>query len=224
MRTQNLLFFAALIATLYGCGPQAPEQKTPVAAVAPTASPTAVPTATEPAAKPVAEAAAPAPAPAPSPAPVEKAVAPVKKEPTIAVTKEKIQQKTAPAAAAPAAKTEKVDTSKLSKIDKKVGDGAVAASGKNVSVHYTGWLYDEAKTDYKGAKFDSSHNRGEAFDFPLGGGQVIAGWDQGIAGMKVGGQRTLIIPSTLAYGERGAGGLIPPNAVLVFDIELLGVR
>jgi FKBP-type peptidyl-prolyl cis-trans isomerase FkpA len=112
----------------------------------------------------------------------------------------------------------------LIKTDVVAGSGEEATAGKTVSVHYTGWLYDEAAPDHKGQKFDSSRDRGEAFDFPLGAGRVIKGWDQGVAGMKVGGQRTLIIPPDLGYGARGAGGVIPPNATLVFDVELLGVR
>jgi len=108
--------------------------------------------------------------------------------------------------------------------DVEVGEGAEAIAGKKVSVHYTGWLYNEASADKKGAKFDSSRDRGQPFEFPLGGGRVIKGWDQGVAGMKVGGQRSLIIPPNLAYGSRGAGGSIPPNASLIFDVELLGVR
>lgn len=112
----------------------------------------------------------------------------------------------------------------LIKTDAVVGSGAEATAGMDVSVHYTGWLYDEAAPDHKGKKFDSSRDRGEAFDFPLGAGRVIKGWDQGVAGMKVGGRRTLIIPPDLAYGARGAGGVIPANATLVFDVELLGVR
>jgi len=110
------------------------------------------------------------------------------------------------------------------KTDVVVGEGAEAAAGMNVSVHYTGWLYDAAAPDHKGEKFDSSRDRGMPFDFPLGAGRVIKGWDQGVAGMKVGGQRTLTIPPELGYGSRGAGGVIPPNATLVFDVELLGVR
>ena len=112
----------------------------------------------------------------------------------------------------------------LIKTDVVVGEGEEATAGKTVSVHYTGWLYDEAAPDHKGKKFDSSRDRGEAFDFPLGAGHVIKGWDQGVVGMKVGGQRTLVIPPDLAYGSRGAGRVIPANATLVFDVELLGVR
>ena len=108
--------------------------------------------------------------------------------------------------------------------DQQVGTGAVAAAGRTVAVHYTGWLFDPAAPENKGSKFDSSRDRGEAFRFPLGAGRVIAGWDQGVAGMKVGGRRTLVIPPELGYGARGAGGVIPPNATLVFDVELLGVE
>ncbi|MEI6082918.1 MAG: FKBP-type peptidyl-prolyl cis-trans isomerase [Verrucomicrobiota bacterium] len=99
----------------------------------------------------------------------------------------------------------------------KVGTGAEAVAGKTVSVHYTGWLVD-------GTKFDSSKDRGQPFSFPLGGGRVIKGWDQGVAGMKVGGTRKLTIPASLGYGDRGAGGIIPPGATLVFEVELLGVN
>ena len=113
--------------------------------------------------------------------------------------------------------------SELIKIDIKLGEGDLAVSGKEVLVHYTGWLYDEAAPDNKGAKFDSSRDRSDPFDFPLGAGHVIKGWDQGVEGMKVGGQRTLVIPAHLGYGARGAGGVIPPNATLVFDVELLEV-
>jgi FKBP-type peptidyl-prolyl cis-trans isomerase len=105
--------------------------------------------------------------------------------------------------------------------DDKTGDGAAATAGKKVSVHYTGWLYNNGA---KGAKFDSSVDRGQPFQFTLGAHQVIAGWDEGVAGMKVGGKRTLIIPPELGYGARGAGGVIPPNATLMFDVELLGVQ
>jgi FKBP-type peptidyl-prolyl cis-trans isomerase len=105
-----------------------------------------------------------------------------------------------------------------------VGNGAEAVAGKNVTVHYSGWLYDPAQPESKGKPFDSSRDAGRPFTFPLGAGQVIAGWDQGVQGMKVGGQRRLVIPHHLAYGERGAGGVIPPRASLVFDVELLDVR
>jgi FKBP-type peptidyl-prolyl cis-trans isomerase len=109
-------------------------------------------------------------------------------------------------------------------IDTTLGTGAEATPGKHVSVHYTGWLFDAAAADQKGTKFDSSLDRGQLFDFPLAAGHVIKGWDEGVAGMKVGGKRTLIIPSEMGYGARGAGGVIPPNAVLVFDVELHGVE
>lgn len=105
--------------------------------------------------------------------------------------------------------------------DTRTGDGATATPGKKVSVHYTGWLSDNGA---KGAKFDSSVDRGKPFEFTLGAHQVIAGWDEGVAGMKVGGTRTLTIPPELGYGARGAGGVIPPNATLIFDVELLGVQ
>jgi FKBP-type peptidyl-prolyl cis-trans isomerase FkpA len=97
-----------------------------------------------------------------------------------------------------------------------LGDGDEARAGQHVSVHYTGWLTD-------GTKFDSSKDRGDPFDFPLGRGHVIAGWDQGVQGMRVGGKRKLTIPSELGYGARGAGGVIPPNATLVFEVELLAI-
>lgn len=112
----------------------------------------------------------------------------------------------------------------LKKIDHTVGSGREAEPGLNVSVHYTGWLYDPSKPEGHGQKFDSSLDRGEPFTFLLGGQQVIQGWDEGVAGMKVGGKRTLIIPSEMGYGAYGAGGVIPPNADLVFDVELLGVK
>lgn len=112
---------------------------------------------------------------------------------------------------------------KLTVIDQKVGTGAVAKPGMQVQVHYTGWLYDETAKDKHGKKFDSSLDSGTPFTFPLGEGRVIAGWDQGVAGMRVGGKRTLLIPATLGYGDDGAGDAIPPGASLVFDVELLGV-
>jgi FKBP-type peptidyl-prolyl cis-trans isomerase len=108
--------------------------------------------------------------------------------------------------------------------DTSTGTGAQATTGKTVSVHYTGWLYDGKAAEHHGKKFDSSLDRGEPFEFRLGAGAVIRGWDQGVTGMKVGGKRTLVIPSELGYGQRGAGGAIPPNATLVFDVELLGVK
>ena len=109
-------------------------------------------------------------------------------------------------------------------IEHKVGDGPVAESGHEVVVHYTGWLFDDGAPEQKGQKLDSSRDRGDPFSFSLGAGQVIKGWDQGVAGMRVGGSRTLVIPPELGYGARGAGGVIPPNATLVFDVELLAVR
>jgi FKBP-type peptidyl-prolyl cis-trans isomerase len=112
----------------------------------------------------------------------------------------------------------------LVKTDKKLGSGDVATAGKTVSVHYTGWLYDDAASGHQGAKFDSSRDRNQPFDFSLGAKQVIPGWEMGVEGMKVGGQRLLIIPAELGYGARGAGGVIPPNAKLVFDIELIAVK
>ena len=116
------------------------------------------------------------------------------------------------------------DEPKFKKIDTKVDSGEEAEIGKTVNVHYTGWLYDETAADKKGKKFDSSLDRKEHFSFMLGAGRVIKGWDKGVQGMKVGGQRTLIIPSSMAYGERGAGNVIPPNATLIFDVELVGLK
>jgi FKBP-type peptidyl-prolyl cis-trans isomerase FkpA len=101
-----------------------------------------------------------------------------------------------------------------------VGEGEAAARGRHVTVHYTGWLWVDGKT---GRKFDSSRDRGDPFDFPLGAGHVIRGWDEGVAGMKVGGTRKLTIPPDLGYGARGAGGVIPPDATLLFEVELLGI-
>ncbi len=109
----------------------------------------------------------------------------------------------------------------LKYIDLKVGTGASPRTGQTCVMHYTGWLYEDGK---KGQKFDSSVDRGEPFEFPIGMGQVIRGWDEGVATMKVGGKRTLIIPPDLGYGARGAGGVIPPNATLLFDVELLAVK
>ncbi|MCM2327719.1 MAG: FKBP-type peptidyl-prolyl cis-trans isomerase [Lysobacter sp.] len=111
----------------------------------------------------------------------------------------------------------------LKKTDVVVGTGAEARPGM-VKVHYTGWLHDPAQPDGHGKKFDSSVDRGSPFEFRLGAGQVIRGWDEGVAGMKVGGKRTLVIPPEMGYGARGAGGVIPPNATLVFDVELIDAR
>lgn len=111
----------------------------------------------------------------------------------------------------------------LQKIDVVTGTGAEAVSGKSISVHYTGWLYDENTADNHGRKIDSSRDRGSPFPFVLGTGAVIEGWDQGVVGMKVGGKRTLIIPPELAYGRAG-NGPVPGNAALIFDIELLSVQ
>ncbi len=103
------------------------------------------------------------------------------------------------------------------------GTGTMAVSGKQVTVHYTGWLFDPKAPENKGKKFDSSRDRGDPFGFPLGAGHVIQGWDRGVAGMRVGGHRRLTIPPEFGYGARGAGGVIPPNATLLFDVELLAV-
>ncbi len=105
--------------------------------------------------------------------------------------------------------------------DTKIGTGATPKPGQICVMHYTGWLYQNGA---KGKKFDSSVDRGEPFEFPIGRGRVIAGWDEGVATMKVGGKRTLVIPPELGYGARGAGGAIPPNATLIFDVELLDVK
>jgi FKBP-type peptidyl-prolyl cis-trans isomerase FkpA len=119
---------------------------------------------------------------------------------------------------------ERNSVAELIKQDVRPGTGAEAVAGRTVTVHYTGWLYDPSRPENKGTKFDSSRDRNEPFSFGLGGGEVIRGWDEGVAGMKVGGQRTLTIPATMGYGARGAGGVIPPNATLLFDVELLDVK
>jgi FKBP-type peptidyl-prolyl cis-trans isomerase FkpA len=117
------------------------------------------------------------------------------------------------------------DLAKLNLYDIKAGDGTESVRGRPAAVHYTGWLFDASKPDYKGKQFDSSRTRGQPFTFTPGAGQVIRGWEDGVPGMKVGGQRLLIIPPEMGYGTRGAGGgLIPPNAVLVFEVELMDVR
>jgi FKBP-type peptidyl-prolyl cis-trans isomerase FkpA len=140
-----------------------------------------------------------------------------------------------PAAAAPAPATEPAaeaaapaatgtENMPMQKIDLTPGNGAEIKSGQNALVHYTGWLYDAAATDNKGKKFDSSVDRNEPFEFPVGAGMVIKGWDEGVVGMKVGGKRRLVIPPEMGYGARGAGGVIPPGATLVFDVELVEIR
>jgi peptidylprolyl isomerase len=130
---------------------------------------------------------------------------------------------TAAAAFVPAAANAQTVTtpSGLKITDTQVGTGAEPKQGQTCVMHYTGWLYENGA---KGKKFDSSVDRGQPFEFPLGMRRVIAGWDEGVATMKVGGKRTLIIPPELGYGARGAGGVIPPNATLIFDVELLGVK
>lgn len=115
-----------------------------------------------------------------------------------------------------------VDTLQITDIVE--GTGPVAEPGQVAVVHYTGWLYDAEATDNKGEKFDSSVDRGQPFSFPLGAGRVIRGWDEGVVGMKVGGKRRLVIPADMAYGDRGAGGVIPPGATLVFDVELIDLN
>ena len=112
----------------------------------------------------------------------------------------------------------------LQKTDTKVGDGAEARAGQVVRVHYSGWLYDASRPDKRGQKFDSSKDSNQPFDFTLGAKEVIPGWDEGVAGMKVGGTRILTIPPAMGYGARGAGGVIPPNATLVFEVDLLAVK
>ncbi len=109
----------------------------------------------------------------------------------------------------------------LQYIDEVAGEGVEAKGGETAVVHYTGWLFNNRE---KGKKFDSSVDRGQPFKFPLGAGRVIAGWDQGVKGMKIGGKRTLILKPELGYGARGAGGVIPPNAMLLFEVELLGLE
>jgi len=126
---------------------------------------------------------------------------------------------------APAPTLSETQVDALQATDLVVGQGPEATDGATVTVNYTGWLYDHTYPGMKGREFDSSRKPGgQPFSFALGRGQVIPGWDQGVRGMKVGGQRRLVIPASLAYGERGAGGVIPPNATLVFEVELLGVK
>jgi FKBP-type peptidyl-prolyl cis-trans isomerase len=112
----------------------------------------------------------------------------------------------------------------MQSVDLKAGAGAEIAAGKIAVVQYTGWLYDASAADHKGKQFDSSRSAGQPFRFPVGTGQVIKGWDQGVLGMKIGGTRRLIIPADMAYGDSGAGGVIPPGATLIFDIDLVGIE
>lgn len=125
--------------------------------------------------------------------------------------------------AAPAKPAAAAVVTELVKKDTKEGNGKLAEKGKAVSVHYTGWLYDPAAPEQKGKKFDSSHDRKIPFGFILGAGRVIKGWEEGVVGMKEGGQRTLIIPASMGYGDKGAGGVIPPGATLLFEVELLKI-
>ena len=127
-----------------------------------------------------------------------------------AVTKESAVTETAP--------------STLGITEVKEGTGTAITAGQTAVVHYTGWLYSAEAREHKGKKFDSSRDRNDPFSFHVGGGEVISGWDQGVVGMKVGGQRRLVVPPALGYGARGAGGVIPPNATLVFDVELLKIQ
>jgi FKBP-type peptidyl-prolyl cis-trans isomerase FkpA len=129
-----------------------------------------------------------------------------------------------PATAPAAAPAAVADVAALGIQDPVAGTGAEARPGMMVSVHYTGWLFDPSAADKRGKKFDSSKDRGQPFEFQLGQRDVIAGWDEGVKGMKVGGTRILTIPSAMGYGARGAGGDIPPNAALLFEVELLGVK
>ena len=130
----------------------------------------------------------------------------------------------AAAAPADAPASTGTETMALQKTDLAPGSGAEIKSGQTALVHYTGWLYDAAAPENKGKKFDSSVDRNEPFEFPVGAGMVIKGWDEGVVGMKVGGKRRLVIPPEMGYGSRGAGGVIPPGATLVFDVELVEIR
>jgi FKBP-type peptidyl-prolyl cis-trans isomerase len=116
------------------------------------------------------------------------------------------------------------DPTTLEITDVKSGKGPAITAGQTAVVHYTGWLYSQSAPDHKGKKFDSSRDRNEPFSFQVGASEVIGGWDQGVLGMQAGGQRRLVIPPALGYGARGAGGVIPPNATLLFDIELLSIK
>jgi FKBP-type peptidyl-prolyl cis-trans isomerase len=129
----------------------------------------------------------------------------------------------APAPASAATPSTGTEAMPMTKTDLSPGNGAEIKTGQTALVHYTGWLFDAAAPENKGKQFDSSVG-GEPFEFPLGAGAVIAGWDQGVVGMKPGGKRRLVIPPDMAYGSRGAGGVIPPGATLVFDVELVEIR
>jgi len=129
-----------------------------------------------------------------------------------------------PPAAPPASVASAPEVNQMEIVDTEVGTGAAIAAGQKAVVHYTGWLYETSAADKKGKQFDSSKNSGQPFRFKLGAGQVIKGWDQGVLGMKVGGKRRLTIPADLGYGDTGAGGLIPPGATLIFDVELLAIE
>jgi FKBP-type peptidyl-prolyl cis-trans isomerase FkpA len=135
-----------------------------------------------------------------------------------------LAQTTAETAPSPSQSKMDAKITQLQKTDTTVGTGNEALKGKVAVVHYTGWLYDPAAAEKKGRKFDSSVDRGQPFSFPVGAGRVIRGWDEGVVGMRVGGRRTLVIPPDMGYGSRGAGGVIPPDATLLFEVELLEVR
>jgi len=135
-----------------------------------------------------------------------------------------VSQPSDPSQPAPSPQGPAMPPTELQAQDLEPGDGAAVAAGQTAVVHYTGWLWDAAAPDSKGRKFDSSRDHGDTFAFRVGAGQVIRGWDQGVEGMKVGGKRRLVIPPELGYGARGAGGVIPGGATLVFDVELMGIR
>jgi FKBP-type peptidyl-prolyl cis-trans isomerase len=145
-------------------------------------------------------------------------------------SRDKPDESTAPDTAAPAAAPAEApaptgtESMAMQKTDLSPGDGPEIKSGQTALVHYTGWLYDAGTPENKGSKFDSSVDRNEPFEFPVGAGMVIKGWDEGVVGMKVGGKRRLVIPPEMGYGSRGAGGVIPPGATLVFDVELVEIR
>lgn len=163
------------------------------------------------------DASKPSTQPAPAQQNVPQALEPQIQQQTQPQTQQQTQQQPEPAV--PAAPTPQVEI-----IDRVVGKGREASPGSMVRVHYTGWLHKPLAPKQRGKKFDSSLDRGDPLEFQLGAGRVIKGWEQGVAGMKVGGKRTLIIPSALAYGPRGAGGMIPPDADLIFDVELVNVK